>query len=231
MIKIDNKTNIQTLEDAYNELSRNDSIDITISKGLSAKDFGLVPAIIQFFSTWFQKNFEGRIIFNLKDEKELPEFYDLDYLFPSVVYCWSREMVDINGKDIKPFLKVQNQIRHDKMKMQTEGGGPKVLLSCFDHLSVKNGLLNAFYTDGLFISNELQFDFALEKSIRQVTALNKNLRVANLAPFYNEIIAIIYELMKNTDDWGKTDEFNKPLNPNSRGLFLKLHRRTREFQF
>ncbi len=228
MIKIDNKTNIQTLEDAYNELSRNDSIDITISKGLSAKDFGLVPAIIQFFSTWFQKNFEGRIIFNLKDEKELPEFYDLDYLFPSVVYCWSREMVDINGKDIKPFLKVQNQIRHDKMKMQTEGGGPKVLLSCFDHLSVKNGLLNAFYTDGIFISNELQFDFALEKSIRQVTALNKNLRVANLAPFYNEIIAIIYELMKNTDDWGKTDEFNKPLNPNSRGLFLKLHRRTRE---
>jgi hypothetical protein len=72
------------------------------------------------------------------------------------------------------------------------------------------------------------FDFALEKPIRQVLALNKSLRVTNIAPYYDDIIAIIYELMKNTDDWGKTDAFNKPLNPNTRGLFLKLHRRTRE---
>lgn len=228
MIKIDNKTNIQSLEKAYEELSKNNSIDITISKGLSSVDFGIIPAIIQFFSTWFQKCKEGKIIFNLIDEKELSVFYDLDYLFPSIVYCWSREMVDTNGKDLKPFLKEQNQIKHDKMKKQTEGGGPKTLLSCFDHLSVKNGLLNAFYTDGLFISNEMEFDFAIEKSIRQVTALNRSLRVTNISPIHDDIIAIIYELMKNTDDWGRTDENNKPLNPNTRGLFLKLHRRTRE---
>ncbi len=228
MIKIDNKTNIQSLEKAYNELSKNDSIDIFVSKGLSAADFGLIPAIIQFFSTWYNETTGGKIILDIKTESELPEFYESDYLFPSIVYCWSREITDKQGKDLKSLLKAQNQIKHDKMKKQTEGGGPKVLLSCFDHLSVKNGLLNAFYTDGIFISNEMQFDFALEKSIRQVTALNRNLRVANLAPFYDDIIAIIYELMKNTDDWGKTDEFNKPLNPNSRGLFLKLHRRTRE---
>lgn len=228
MIKIDNKTNIQSLEQAYNELAKNSSVDVIVSKGLSAADFGLVPAIIQFFATWYNVTSNNKFILDIKAESELPEFYESDYLFPSIVYCWSREITDKQGNDLKPLLKLQNQVKHDKMKKQTEGGGPKVLLSCFDHLSVKNGLLNAFYTDGIFISNEMQFDFALEKSIRQVTALNKNLRVANLAPFYDDIIAIIYELMKNTDDWGKTDEYNKPLNPNTRGLFLKLHRRTRD---
>jgi hypothetical protein len=228
MIKIDNKTNIKSLEQAYNELIKYDAIDISVSKGLSSADFGLIPAIIQFFSTWFNKTKTGKIIFNLETEMELSEFYELDYLFPSVVYCWSREMVDSHGRDLKQLLKVQNQSKHDKMKKQAEGGGPKVLLSCFDHLSIKNGLLSAFYTDGIFISNEMQFDFALDKSIRQVTSLNKSLRLANFAPFHNDIVAIIYELMKNTDDWARTDEYNKPLNPNSRGLFLKLHRRTRE---
>jgi hypothetical protein len=227
MIKIDNKTNIQSLEDAYNELAKNDSIDITISKGLSAVDFGLIPAIIQFFATWFNKTQTGKIIFNLKTEKELSEFYEYDYLFPSVAYCWSREIIDSNGNDLKPLLKVQNKIKHDKMKKQTEGGGPKVLLSCFDHLSIKNGLLSAFYTDGVFISNELLFDYAISKSIKQVISLNHILRAANITPVYEDIIAIIYELMKNTDDWGRTDEFNKPLNPNTRGLFLKMHRRKR----
>ena len=228
MIRIGNKTSIESIENAYQELSKNNSVNIAVSKSLSGTDFGLIPAIIQFFATWYNTTTNSKIILDIKSENELSELYELDYLFPSIVYCWSREITDKQGRDLKPLLKQQNQVKHEKMKRQTEGGGPKVLLSCFDHLSIKNGLLNAFYTDGIFISNEMQFDFALEKSIRQVTSLNRNLRAANLAPFYDDIIAIIYELMKNTDDWGKTDEFNKPLNPNTRGLFLKLHRRTRE---
>lgn len=90
MIRIDNKTDIKSLEQAYKSLSENNEIDISISKGLSSVDFGLIPAIIQFFSTWFRKSTDGKIIFNLNDEKELPVFYDSDYLFPSIVYCWSR---------------------------------------------------------------------------------------------------------------------------------------------
>lgn len=228
MIRIDSKTSIVSIENAYQELSKNNSIDIFISKGLSGIDFGLIPAIIQLFATWCNKTISGKIILEVKSEDELLEFYEADYLFPSLVYCWNREILDNQGVDLKPLLKLQNQSKHDKMKKQAEGGGPKVLLSCFDHLSIKNGLLSAFYTDGIFISNEMLFDYAIGKSIRQATSLNVSLRNSNLAPVYEDIVAIIYELMKNTDDWGRTDEFNKPLNPNSRGLFLKLHRRKRE---
>jgi hypothetical protein len=141
MIRIDSKTNIKSLELAYAELAKKVPVDISISKGLSLAGFGLIPAIIQFFATWFNDTSEGKIIFELKAENELPEFYDSDYLFPSIVYCWSREIIDTQGNDLKPLLKQQNTIRHDKMRKQTEGGGLKVLLSCFDHLSIRNGLL------------------------------------------------------------------------------------------
>lgn len=228
MIKIGNKTNIKSLEQAYVTLSKNKAIDITISKGLSSADFGLVPAIIQFFATWYKHTSNSKIIFNLKTENELDEFYKLDYLFPSLVYCWNRSIVDEKGTDLKPLLKEHNREKYEKMKLQSEGGGQQVILSCFDHLSIKNGLLNAFYIDGTFISNETEFDFSLDKSIKKVINLNKSLRDANYRESHPKIVAVIYELMKNTDDWGRTDEFNKPLNPNSRGLFLKLHRRTRE---
>ncbi|MEJ7821610.1 MAG: hypothetical protein WKF85_04770 [Chitinophagaceae bacterium] len=228
MIKIDHKTNINSLEKSHNELCKNNKIDVSISKGQTSADFGLVPAIIQFFATWYNKTIESKIIIDLKKEEDLKDFYELDYLFPVIAYCWSRNIEDNNGKDLKPLLKIQNKIKHDKMKIQSEGGGHKVLLSCFDHLSVKNGLLNAFYTDGIFISNEMQFDFAIEKSIKQAITFNRSLAIANFIPNYEDIIAIIYELMKNTDDWARTDEFNKPLSPNTRGLFLKFHRRKRE---
>jgi hypothetical protein len=78
MIKIDHKTNIQSLEQAYQELSKNNSLDIAISKGLSAADFGLIPAILQFFATWYNKTTEGKIILDIKTAGELPDF------------CWVR---------------------------------------------------------------------------------------------------------------------------------------------
>ena len=228
MINIDSKTSIKTLEESYVKLFKNAEVDITISKTLTSADFGLIPAIIQFFATWYNHTTKSKIIFKIKTENDLEEYYKLDYLFPCLTYCWSRNMVDENGKDLKPALKTLNLTKHDKMKMQTDGGGNQVLLSCFDHLSITKGLLNSFYIDGTFISNETQFDFAIDKPIKQVINFNRSLRDANYRSQHPDIIAIIYELMKNTDDWGRTDEFNKPLNPNTRGLFLKLHKRSRD---
>src|SRR5690606_868830 len=118
--------------------------------------------------------------------------------------------------------------KHEDMRKQTEGGGFKTLLSCFDHLSTKKGLLPSFYIDNDFIENEMQFDSALDKSLRRVISLNKNLRKSIMIPILSDIVGIIYELMKNTDDWARTDLVNRPLKPNVRGLFLKIHRRTRD---
>jgi len=227
MISIGPSTTIKTLEQSYDLLKGND-VDITILRTTSNSDFGLVPAIIQFFTTWHNKNKNGKIILNVNAAGELDEFYKIDYVFPIIVYCWERSIIDTEGKDLKPLLKELNAKKHEDMSSQKGGGGFKSMLACFDHLSVKKGLLSSFYTDGVFIGNEMEFDYALDKSIRNTIDLNKELRTSTYAPSHLDVVAVIYELMKNTDDWARTDEFNKPLKPNTRGLFMKLHRRTRD---
>ena len=228
MIKLDSKTNIQLLERAYKDALKGDSVSLCLSKNLTSIDFGLVPTLIQFISTWYNKTKEGKIILDIKKETDLDDFYHLDYLFPSLVYCWDRAIEDMEGNNLKPILKKRNELQYELMRTQTGGRGQKILLSCFDHLSIKKGLLNAFYIDGTFISNEMQFDFAIDKAIKKVVSLNRELRTNNFTPAHSDIISIIYELMKNTDDWGRTDIFNTPLNPSTRGLYLKFHRQKRQ---
>ena len=42
---------------------------------------------------------------------------------------------------------------------------------------------------------------------------------------YPDVVAIIFELMKNTFEWGKEDEFNVPLETNIRGVLFKFFKK------
>lgn len=236
MITLNQKTSLNTLENAYAELLSADPLDIKISKSFSNDDFGLTPAVIQFFATWFSQN-PGKIIFDLKTgdlslvgpelaEKYLEVFYRLDFVFTCVVYCWNQPMEDLEGRNLKPLLRFQNERYHSKMRRQ-EFNGFQAILTCFDHLGNKKGLLNAFYTDDEFIDNEIDFDRAIDKSLRQVSSLNLQLQKKNFAPVRQDVIDVIFELVKNTNDWARADVNERPLSPNSRGLYLKMHRRTK----
>lgn len=228
MIRLDNKTNIESLERTRNELLKSADVNLLFSKHVDSLDFGLVPFLIQFVASWYNSSKTGRIVLDVKSETDIEDIYHLDFLFPCLVYCWDRPIEDLNGNDLKPILKRRNEIQYSLMQSQLGGRGQKILLACFDHLSTKRGLLNAFYIDGSFITNEMQFDFAVDKALKKVVSLNRELRITNFAPAHAAIVSIIYELMKNTDDWGRTDLFNKPLNPNTRGVYLKFHRRKRQ---
>lgn len=236
MIILNHKTSLNTLENAYAELLFDGPLDIKIAKSFSNDDFGLTPAIIQFFATWYHKN-PGKIIFDIKTEdfsfisqglaeKYLEDFYRLDFMFTCVVYCWNQPMEDVEGRNIKGLLRLQNEKYHSKMRRQ-EFNGFQAILTCFDHLGNKKGLLNAFYTDDEFIDNEIDFDRAIDKSLRQVSSLNMQLQRKNFAPVRQDVIDVIFELVKNTNDWARADNNERPLAPNSRGLYLKTHRRTK----
>ncbi|UFH57574.1 hypothetical protein [Spirosoma sp. KNUC1025] len=227
MIRIDSKFNISRIEEAYNVLTNDPDIDIIISKGTSQIDFGLVPAIIQFICTWYSKSVTSKLVIDIIDKDELGEIYKLDFFFPAIVYCWQKIIVDRNNNDLKPYLRELNDEQHQIMKKQLPGGGPKVSLVCFDHLSIKKGLLNAFYIDDSFINDEIQFSYAIDRAVKKVLIFNRELTMNNIRPIYTDIIGIIYELMKNTNDWARTDRFNKPINPNTRGLYLKFHKKRR----
>lgn len=227
MIRIDNKFNIRRIEEAYNILAHDANTDLIISKGTSQIDFGIVPAIIQFIFTWYSKSIDGKLVLDINDKDELSELYKLDYIFPVIVYCWQKTIVDKNNKDLKIYLRAINDEQHQIMKKQLPGGGPKVSLTCFDHLSIKKGLLNAFYIDDTFINDEIQFSYAIDRAIKKVLIVNKELTMNNIRPIYTDLVGIIYELMKNTNDWARTDRYNTPINPNTRGLYLKFHKKRR----
>lgn len=228
MIKLDGKISAGEIESLYSKLKSNQEADLMLPKKIGQVSFGIVPSLIQFISVWHERTKNAKIILEVEAHEDLTHFYDIDYFFPSIVYCWDRDIVDVGNTDLKPQLKRHNERQYEVMKRQKAGGGNKMLLACFDHLSMEKGLLNAFYTDGLFISNELEFDFAIDNAIKNVLALNRELRNKNYRPVHFDVIAIIYELMKNTHDWARTDIYDKPLSPNVRGLFLKFHRQKRD---
>jgi len=222
MLKIDKKLDTRSIESAYT-LLEDKKPDLFLAKKIS-DEFGIVPAIIQLISTWFNTVPNGRIILEVNDDNDIHEFYELDYFFVSITYCWSRELVDTANNDLKSKLRIYNLTAHEKMVKQQSGGGFKMLLSCFDHLSKRKGLLNAFYVDGEFIDNEIYFGMSIDKALKQVISFNKQM-TRNLSSAYLELIDIIYELVKNTDNWARTDEYNKPLSPSTRGLYIKFHKK------
>ena len=236
MIIINHKTSLNSLEDAYSQFDDDAVIDIKIVKSFSNDDFGLTPAIIQFFATWLTSS-DGKIVFDLKvdniedinlqfAEKHFEDYYRLDFVFTCVTYCWSRSIEDNSGQNIKPLLRFMNEKYHRKMRRQ-DINGFQTILTCFDHLGNEKGLLNSFYIDDEFIDNELNFDTAIDKSLRQVSSLNITLRRSNFIPLRQDIVDVIFELVKNTHDWARLDASDRPIKPSSRGLYMKMHRRTK----
>lgn len=221
MLRIDKKLDTRSIESAYNIINV-DQPDLFLSRKIS-DEFGIVPAIIQLISTWFSKVPDGVIRLEANDETNLQDFYDMDYFFPSITYCWGRDILDAKGEDLKSRLRIHNVAAHEKMAKQS-GGGFKMLLSCFDHLSKRKGLLNAFYVDGEFIDNEIYFGMSIDKALKHVVSFNRQM-TKNLAKVYLDLIDIIYELVKNTDNWATTDEFNRPISPSTRGLYMKFHKK------
>ncbi|MET4080284.1 hypothetical protein ABIB40_000224 [Pedobacter sp. UYP30] len=222
MLRIDRNLDTRSIESAYEQLENNKP-DLFITKKIS-EEFGMVPAIIQLISTWFKKVPNGNIMVDSSVGDDLKLFYDLDYFFPAITHCWSRKIVDNSNNDLKPTLRQYNAEAYRKMTTQQAGGGQKVLLSCFDHLSKKRGLLNAFYVDGEFIDSEIIFGMSIDKALKQVVSFNKQ-KTKNLSNVYLDLIDIIYELIKNTDNWATTDEQNRPLVQSSRGLYMKFHKK------
>ncbi|MEZ0487011.1 hypothetical protein [Fibrella aquatica] len=223
VIRIDNSLELSTIEGEYEKLQSRSNVDLHISIRTNTNIFGTVPAIIQLAIFWNKQSTEGIITIDINDESEIEKLYELDYVFPIIVHCWSRQIKNKGGSDLKSVLRKYNNEQNTKMKNQ-DNKGFKILLSCFDHLSTSKGLINSFYTDNEFIENEMLFEYAIQKALKGVLQFNRQLSVANIGPIYGDIVEIIYELIKNTHDWATTDSYNKPLNPSTRGLYLKFHR-------
>ncbi|NHN24954.1 hypothetical protein FIA58_004615 [Flavobacterium jejuense] len=238
MQKIPKTLTVEKINELYNELYRDTkTFDLLLPNSISSYDFGISSLLIQYINTWLRLRSGNLIIETKEDYSDLQDVINQDYVFPCVIMAWDNGIFDLKGNDIKHLIKPINEEIADSMqslenfplmnKEFKQQKGFKSLLTCFDHLPKEKGYLDCFYLNNSFIPSDEYLMNSLEDTLNYVLTFNQSAR-EKLLPIKKDLVSIIFELMKNTHDWARTDNNSKMLNPNNRGLLMKFVKKTKE---
>lgn len=238
MQKIPKTLSTEGIKELYNELFRdNKPFDLLLPNTITSFDFGITSLLIQYINTWLRLRSGILIIETKEDYSDLQDVISQDYVFPSVIMAWDKGIFDQNGNNIKHLINPINKKIVEAMqslenfplmnKEFIQQKGYKSLLTCFDHLPKEKGYLDCFYLDNRFVPSEEYLMNSLEETLNYVLTFNQSAR-EKLLPLKTDLVSIIFELMKNTHDWARTDNNSKLLNPNNRGVLIKFIKKTKE---
>lgn len=232
MKKLNKTISVHDFEGLYSELySSKDPFDLVLPNSIKSLDFGITTLLIQYINTWFRFK-SGNLILDVKEDmSDLEDIVKQDYIFPSIIMSWDKGIYDRNKKNIKPNIRPYNEYIIESMqsleniplfnKTFIRQKGMKSLLTCFDHLPPEKGYLDCFYLDQNFIPSEEYLSNSLEDTLDYVLSFNSKGK-QNTKPIKNDLVSIIFELMKNTHDWARKDNKSISLTPNTRGLYIKF---------
>jgi len=233
-IKINKSIKLDEVEQLYTQLYQHIKLDIAVDvllpDELGSSYFGIVPSLYQFVFTWMRYEKSGKLLLDISKPEmtDYEELYENELVFPLVCLVWNKnEIFDKTGEvNLRSYLRNQNTLYFNKMKAVTAQKNWKLLLTNFDHLSEDRGILPCFEINGVFTANETTLSNNLKGGIQQLLGYSKDAQKS-----YDEIklhlMGIVYELMKNTFEWGNKDENNVPLDPSLRGLLIKFYKKTR----
>lgn len=231
-IAIDKNSRLEDIETYLTQLESakkfNVPVDIILPRTLNYSYFGIVPTIIQFVITWLRYKNANKVILDTEDpsEENLRELFKNELIFPIVVLVWNKSGVySKNGINLRKRLHSLTKLYGERMLNGRAIPGNKLLLTDFDHLP-DDRLLPCFGNRYEFITSKTQLKTSIDKGIKDVFYVHSELPRAfdqERDPF----ISIIYELMKNTFEWGRHDEFLVPLEPNIRGTLVKFIKKKR----
>lgn len=215
----------------YNYIRQGLTVNLLIPTELKSSYIGIVPALYQFVFTWIRYEKSGKLMLDISnpDEVDFDEIYENELIFPLTSLVWNKnEVYNSTGNiNLRPYLKDFNVRYFDKMKAVEAQKSWKLILTNFDHLPEDRGILPCFERNGKFTATETSLSISLKNGIHQVLSFSKYAQNS-----YEEIkphlMGIIYELMKNTYEWGNKDEHNVPLDPSLRGILIKFYKKTRK---
>jgi len=231
-ITIKKSATIDDVESYYDLLHKSAvvraTVDLCLPAEFSHDNFGLVPQLLQFVITWIRYKKSKRLLIDVVNtEKEtIEDLYKNELIFPSVILAWYNNGVyqASNGETLSGVLNFKNREFITKM-MAGESVYHKLLLANFEHLPDEYQL-PCFGNRYEFIRTEYNLQQNLRKGIGDVfyyTTIEPE-----FVSIYPDLVAIIYELMKNTFEWGKEDEDNVPLETNMRGVLAKFFKKSRK---
>lgn len=227
MIKIPNNLSIPKVQDLYSQLfnSKEHTIDVHLPKKIEKPGFGLLFSYLQFLATWIRNERSGRLYLPIQDKKNLNSYLeDQEFVYPSVVLAWEKEIVSESGENIKKELKAPSKVYFEKMDF-FELKGTSVPIYCFDHDKSSRGLSKHFYRNNRELFSEDALGLNLFRAYQKIGSHNTSVFRNSIKKSLESFNAIIHELFSNTHEHAKTNELGHTLYPNIRAVQLKFHKK------
>jgi len=157
---------------------------------------------------------------------EIDELYENELIYPIAALVWNKnEVWDKSGHvNLRSLLRDKNREVTGKMKSVKAFKGYKLPLIVSDHIAGAH--LPIFETSNDF-KNEEEIKDSLRPAVNEMLNYILSLKSEHNAVL-NDLKKVTFELMKNTFEWGRTDEDNVVLDPNLRGVLFKFYKNRRK---
>jgi hypothetical protein len=228
LFKLKSETTIPVVEQYLEHIASLPQQNVQLpTQHIKAAGMGGESALIQFLLTWARSNPSGEVFTPLQLGDAEKESHSLKHLasraYSFVALLVARDVLAADGStSIRTRTNHACSLRVDEMAkgLQKAAFGHRTFLACVDH-STKAYIPAFYFSDGT-LRNRSEF-----------SALAEDLLMSRAAAFTRQRIRpatrqglglILYELLKNTHDWGRTGVDNVPLRPSIRGaLFTRLN--------
>jgi hypothetical protein len=205
-------------------------ITLFLPSEISKYKFSLLADLLQFTITINKKNPITKVKFEFEISDEvLDSLYGQEFIYPIISLLWNTSsFIDLNDENVKSKLREFQNVFFTKMNALSKLKGNKFILTSIDHFSNNKGLIKLLENSNGFNDNEEQIINSIKNVLMNyVLTFNKN-NTEEIKSIVDDIGAIVYELSKNTYEWGKTDSFGIPISPSIRGVYLKFYNNKKE---
>lgn len=233
VIKIPKKISSDVLEKILERIhTLSDNVDLVIPTSIDYRGFGLIPNLYLILFTWM-RNKKGDVIISIKkdDVDSIKNFACDFYGYIVLSTLWRHcDIINDEKESIKLQFKEYTSVMHFNIEsLSNELPRESIMIPCFDHYSNEKGLPHWFYPyDYLFCETPSNLENSIYHIFNNLTKNYRGRLNKNLSDSFDNVVKIIWELLKNTDEHAKKDYLDKAkLLPSSRGLFMKIQRNSK----
>jgi hypothetical protein len=225
-IKIYQNTSPNKISDLYGKyicMINLRDIVLIIPGELSKYRFGLLGDILKFVITLNSKHSIDTLKIDIAKES-IESLYDQEYAYPIISLLWNTSrFVDKYNIDIKDLLRQKQNEYLKKMNSLESLKGRKYLLSNTDHLSKSNGLIKFLENSEGFNDDEDYIVTMFKRVLSENVLVFNQQNSTELLDIIEDIGRIVYELTKNTYEWGKSDANSMEISTSIRGAYFRFH--------
>jgi len=204
-------------------------IDLKLPLSLTNNHFGVLFSLLQFVSCWIRSPLSGNLILPVLTDEEAAEYLKNEFVYPTVVLAWEKEILNLAGANIRTVLKKPSQIYYQELDFFKNKEHHSIPVFCFDHDQSKRGKSRVFYDLNNRLMRESNMEFTLHPAFEKLSnQFNKAVFKSSVKNELTTFYGIIHELFSNTDEHAKTNEKGFNLYPNIRALYIKFHRTSLE---